>query len=34
MFATVSVSKCETIQLQQEESAAKPKVSRKALFIL
>jgi len=32
MFATVSYSKFEIIQLEQEESAAKPNVSRKTLF--
>jgi len=34
LIATLSYSKFEIIQLQQEESAAKPNERRKMLFIL
>jgi len=34
LIATKSYSKFEIIQLQKEESVAKPNVSRKTLFIL
>jgi len=34
LIATLSYGKLETIQLQQEESAAKWNVRRKTLFIL